>query len=148
LGLFKTALWDKIIRRLLLLGAHPMRKKLVGFGLISKMIGAALLIASSQVWSATAAITGAKISYLLNDSANYGYCMARLTINPSTVGLNCPADALVSLDCEGNFASKAATNNLFSAAQLAFVTGKSVRVTINDSQKINGFCVAKRLDVY
>lgn len=112
------------------------------------MVCGALLLASTQVWSATAAITDAKITYLLNDAANYGYCMVRLNKNPSTVGLNCPADPLVSLDCKGNFSTKAATGNLVSAAQLAFVAGKSVRITITDSQKINGFCVAKRLDVY
>ena len=116
--------------------------------LIAKLLCGSLLVASSQSWSATAAIVGAKVTYLLNDQSNYGYCMARLSINPSTVGLNCPADALVAFDCEGNFGSKAAANNLFSSAQLAFVANKSVRVTLNDSKKINGFCYVMRLDVY
>ena len=125
-----------------------MKKQPRGFALISSIACGALLVASSQAWSAVAAITDAKVLYLLNDSKNYGYCMARLSINPSTVGLNCPADPLVSMDCQGNFGSKTAANAIFSAAQLAFVANKTVRVTIDDSKKINGFCYVTRLDVY
>jgi len=125
-----------------------MNKKLSGLGLISTLVGGALLVASTHTWSATAAIVGAKVTYLLNDQKNYGYCMARLSIAPSTVGLNCPADPLVTMDCQGNFGSKTAANAIFSAAQLAFVANKTVRVTLDDSKKINGFCYVTRLDVY
>ena len=124
-----------------------MFNKLKLIGLISRIVCGALLVASSQTWSATAAIVGANVTYLLNDQTNYGYCMARLSINPSTVGLNCPADPLVAMDCEGNFGSKTAANAIFSAAQLAFVAEKRVRVTLDDSRKINGFCYVMRLDV-
>ena len=114
----------------------------------ARALGCMLLLASSQSWSLQAALDGAKVIYLLNHQTAYGYCMARLNKNPSEVGLACPDDPLVAFDCAGNFGSKTAANNIFSAAQLAFIADKSVRVTIDDSRKINGFCYVTRLDVY
>ena len=112
------------------------------------LVACLLMLMSSQSWSLQAALSGAKVTYLLNHQTSYGYCMARLNKKPSEVGLDCPADPLVAFDCEGNFGSKTAANNIFSAAQLAFIANKTVRVTIDDSRKINGFCYVTRLDVY
>ena len=42
---------------------------------------------------------------------------------------------------------KSVANSMFSTAQLAYVTGDSVRVEVDDSVKLNGFCFARRIDL-
>lgn len=79
---------------------------------------------------------------------NFGGCMVALSEAPSDHGLDCPADKhWVTFSCSGTHASKASTMRLFDAAQMAFATGRAVRVWVDDSRTHNGFCFVTRIDV-
>lgn len=79
---------------------------------------------------------------------NFGGCMVALSETPSDHGLNCPVDKnWVTFSCSGAHASKASAMRMLDAAQLAFVTGRSVRVWVDDSRTHNGFCFVTRIDV-
>ena len=79
---------------------------------------------------------------------NFGGCMVALSEAPSDHGLNCPADKQwVTFSCSGTHASKASAMRMLDSAQLAFVTGRPVRVWVDDSRTHNGFCFVTRIDV-
>ena len=79
--------------------------------------------------------------------------MARLSGGAGTIsdlGYDCPSDPMITFDCKAvlpdTVKSDAARN--FSAAQLAMVSGSEIRVHIDDTKKINGFCFSRRVDVF
>ena len=83
----------------------------------------------------------------------YSGCMARLTRNQgfpnaafSAAGCSIGGDTYVSFDCEGYLGSKSASLANFSAAQLAFVTGKAVYIGVS-GDKISGFCVVDQIRI-
>jgi hypothetical protein len=80
-------------------------------------------------------------------SAKFGGCMAYLSVSPQESGLNCPAGRWVTMSCSGDLTSKSNAMRLFDSAQLAFVTNKTVSVTVDDAKKHNGWCFAARIDV-
>ena len=82
---------------------------------------------------------------ILTDETDYGTCMVELADNVSTSGANCK-QKWVTFACDGTFGSKTSAANKLSAAQLAFVTGGSVKVYVDDSKKISGYCWATRVD--
>ena len=78
----------------------------------------------------------------------YGGCMVALSVAPSDEGLNCPAGRKwVTFSCNGTHTAKSNAMRMLDAAQLAFVTGKSVRVWVDDARKHNGYCFVERIDV-
>ena len=90
---------------------------------------------------------------VLQDATNYGGCMARLSGGNGTLtdlGYSCPADPMVTFDCKGVLPDSSKSDGLrnFSAAQLALVSGSTVRLVIDDTKKINGFCYSRRIDVF
>jgi hypothetical protein len=114
------------------------------------IVMAAVLVASQSAFAKKDFVKATAIIGLLQSSSvtppTYGWCMARLSKNLQSEGFNCPADPLVTFDCEGLFGNKAANTVLFSSAQLAFVTGGLVNVVVDDKVKIDGFCTVSRLD--
>ena len=79
---------------------------------------------------------------------NFGGCMVALSEAPSDHGLNCPAGkSWVTFSCSGTHAGKASAMRMLDSAQLAFVTGRPVRVWVDDSRTHNGFCFVTRIDV-
>ena len=76
--------------------------------------------------------------------------MLKVSPGPDNFFAGCKP-AFVSLGCDGTLGvSKASGNQLFSAAQLAFVMGKTVVLTINDENSPTtsyGYCLADRVDV-
>lgn len=79
---------------------------------------------------------------------NFGGCMVALSEAPSDHGLSCPADKhWVTFSCSGTHASKASAMRMLDSAQMAFVTGRPVRVWVDDSRTHNGFCFVTRIDV-
>lgn len=108
------------------------------------LIGA--LLASGETYAATAFIGGAKINRLMAHHEKFGLCMAQL--NKKNNSLSC--SEWVTFDCNGEFDgnSKTAANNMFNLAQLALVTGKTVRVAVDDTKKINGQCFATRIEAF
>lgn len=81
-----------------------------------------------------------------------GGCTAGLDKNLGTqVATLVPGcTAAVVFDCNGEtgVVTKAQARDAFSNAQLALVTGKKVRLTVDNEKKINGNCLATRLDVF
>ena len=91
----------------------------------------------------------------LQDPVNYGGCMARISPGPAAINaygggtLNCPGDVFVSFDClnSSETGSKSTNTGLFETAQLAYVTDALVNIVVDDSIKLNGFCLARRIDL-
>ena len=72
---------------------------------------------------------------------------AALAVSPSDSGLNCPVGKWVTFSCTGELTSKSSAMRLYDSAQLAFVTGRTVRIWVDDTKKHNGYCFASRIDV-
>ena len=97
----------------------------------------------------------ATVTTTLQDSANYGGCMVRLDPGPATYtssdggNLNCPGDTFVTFDCLNTSGQvvKSTANALYQTALLAHISNKKVDVIVDDSVKINGFCLARRIDL-
>lgn len=78
----------------------------------------------------------------------FGGCMVQLDRSPMEEGLACPEGAWVTFSCTGpHAASKSAAMRMLDSAQLAFVTGRRVRVWVDDARTHNGFCFVSRIDV-
>ena len=78
----------------------------------------------------------------------FGGCMAALDVAPSESGLDCPAgNKWVTFSCAGEHTTKADALRMYDSAQLAFITGRRVRVWVDDTRKHNGFCFVTRIDV-
>ena len=76
----------------------------------------------------------------------YGGCMVFTSATfPAT--LNCPAN-WISFGCDGTFAAKDAASLMYDQAQLAWATKRWASIFIDDSKKINGYCVANRIDLW
>ena len=90
----------------------------------------------------------ANITRTLAAADRFGGCMAALDVAPSDSGLNCPVGSRwVTFSCTGEHATKADAMRMFDSAQLAFVTGRRVRVWVDDTRKHNGHCFVSRIDV-
>ena len=116
----------------------------------SPILLAALCLSISMSTNALRATTGqdVTITSVQTHATLYGGCFARLDITQSELGLDCDF-AAVAFDClsTSGALSRSSSERNFSQAQLAFVTGNPVQVFINDAVKLNGLCLAERLDV-
>ena len=82
-----------------------------------------------------------------NGNVMFGGCMVELDVSPSTK-LNCRTDgSWVTLSCSGSYAARSDAMRMLDSAQLAFVSGRRVRVYVDDTKKLNGWCFAYRVDV-
>ena len=112
---------------------------------------AALGILTAPLAPSTAAVQSFEATVTRTLSAadgNFGGCMVALSEAPSDHGLNCPANKhWVTFSCAGTHASKASAMRMLDSAQLAFATGRPVRVWVDDSRTHNGFCFVTRIDV-
>ena len=109
--------------------------KVLAFGMLFSWSGMGLAALEGHV---------TKIDRLLSDNEYYGGCMVFTSVQPS---INCPAKWF-SLDCDGNFNSKDTSRRMWDTAQLALAMDSVVDVYINDSKKLNGYCVVDRLLVH
>lgn len=79
---------------------------------------------------------------------SFGGCMVALDVMPSDHGLACPVDSnWVTFSCTGEHATTSDASRMYDSAQLAFVTGRRVRVWVDDTRKHNGHCFVSRIDV-
>jgi hypothetical protein len=89
-----------------------------------------------------------RITRTLAAADAFGGCMAALDVPPSDSGLNCPVGGRwVTFSCTGVHATKADALRMFDSAQLAFITGRRVRVWVDDTRKHKGHCFVSRIDV-
>ena len=78
----------------------------------------------------------------------FGGCMVALSVSPGDDGrLDCPTSKWVTFSCTGIHTSKSSALRMYDSAQLAFVTGREVRVWVDDTKKHNGHCFVSRIDV-
>ena len=78
---------------------------------------------------------------------NFGGCMVALSVSPSDKGLDCPTSKWVTFSCSGVHTSKSNALRMYDSALLAFATGRTVRVWVDDTRKHNGHCFVSRIDV-
>ena len=76
----------------------------------------------------------------------FGGCMVELDVSPSTK-LDCPDGNWVTLSCSGRYAARSDAMRMLDSAQLAFVSGRRVRVYLDDERTDDGWCFAYRVDV-
>ena len=125
--------------------------------LAGKSIAAALALAVSFGANSEVGESGSvTVTSTLQDPTNYGGCMVRISPGPGeilgyTTGapLNCPGDVFISFDClnSSGQTSKTTALQMFQTAQLAYVSGEKVNVIVDDNVKLNGFCLARRIDL-
>ena len=85
---------------------------------------------------------------LATEDGRLGGCMAWLSQKPYDLGLAChQGNNWVTLDCAGEYLSKAAAQRLFDAAQAAQVGERNVMVIVDDSRTHGQFCLAYRIDL-
>ena len=94
----------------------------------------------------TAQVTAEVRKTLTMSDDRYGGCMVALSVSPSDKGLDCPAK-WVTFSCTGTHTSKSNALRMYDSAQLAFVTGRTVLVWVDDTKKHNGHCFVDRIDV-
>lgn len=85
-----------------------------------------------------------KIKRILVSDVNFSGCMVLLDKN---IGNSCPS-RWVSLDCKGLFNSKNKElgKQKLATAIAAAHNNKTVTLYANNSHKVNGYCVARRID--
>ena len=76
-----------------------------------------------------------------------GGCMVKLAKAPAEVGLVCDGP-WVHFSCDGSINSQSEGYQKLEAAQLALVTGSSIKIKIDDDEGkiIDGHCYASRID--
>lgn len=119
------------------------------------LVTLALASASLNVFGAIGESGPVSVISTLQDPVNYGGCMARISPGPASIpaasggNLDCPGDVFISFDClnSSGQTSKSVASAMFSTAQLAYVSGAPVNVVVDDSVKLNGFCLARRIDL-
>ena len=104
-----------------------------------------LLLISTTSFGVTRVLTTTVLS-TLSDATYYGGCMASLADRPDSVGLDCNG-AWAAFSCTGDFAGKDAANRNFEMAQIAYLTGRRVRVYMDDTKRHNGYCFGRRIDL-
>lgn len=86
---------------------------------------------------------------------SFGGCMMKISpinaINdqagiPPGIGAGQCSTGFLSLDCDGNHISSKKSNAQLTAAQLAYVSGKTIYVVVDSSKKNNSYCLATRID--
>ena len=111
------------------------------------VLAVALVATPMPLTQATPVSIEARITRTLAAAEAFGGCMAALDVSPSDSGLNCPVGKWVTFSCTGEHTSKADALRMFDSAQLAFITGRRVRVWVDDTRKHNSHCFVSRIDV-
>jgi hypothetical protein len=111
------------------------------------MMAATLLLASATGMAETGSVTGNVTRVMIDGTGNYGGCMAKISVPPSSKLPSC-GPSWVTFSCTGNFAvTTVQAYRLFDQAQMALAANKQVVVYFRDDQKHNGYCFAFRVDV-
>lgn len=108
---------------------------------------AASVLLTVPVQAATAEVVAEVRRTLTVADDRFGGCMVALSVSPSEEGLDCPTSKWVTFSCTGTHTSKSNALRMYDSAQLAFVTGREVRVWVDDTKKHNGHCFVSRIDV-
>ena len=120
-------------------------RRLIKFVAVSLSMSALLTMPAQ----ATTAQVEAEVTRTLTMSDDrFGGCMVALSVSPSDKGLDCRPDSKwVTFSCTGTYTSKSNALRMYDSAQLAFVTGRTVLVWVDDTKKHNEHCFVDRIDV-
>ena len=84
---------------------------------------------------------------LTTTDEKFGGCMVWLSVSPTDEGLSCGNGNWVTFSCSGEHTSKSSALRMFDSAQMAFVMGRTVSVTVDDEKKHDSRCFVSRIDV-
>lgn len=119
----------------------------VALAAIVALVSTPLMAAETMIRDATVTRT------LASEDSRFGGCSARLDKTGAEVAtaagqsVACP-NLWVTFSCSGEHTSKSNALRMFDSAQMALALGLKVDVMVDDSKKHNGFCLAKRIDVW
>ena len=106
-----------------------------------------LLVGPVTAFATTLQLDAKVTRTLAADEQKFGGCMAYLTVSPAGEGLDCNTGNWVTFSCSGVHVTKSSALRMFDSAQMAFLMDRTVRVTVDDSRKHNGWCLVERIDV-
>ncbi len=116
-------------------------------GVVGAVAGVVMLgaggVSAGAVW-----ISGVKVVQTLSDAGAYGDCMAHMSKPISDYISGCPGNGWVTFSCDGTYNSKDAGQRKFESAQLALALGYRVTLLVDNTKKHNGYCYARRIDIY
>lgn len=108
------------------------------------VLGAALV--STPALAGIAVINGTVDRVMIDNTGNFGGCMAKLSVDPQSALPAC-GPTWVSFSCTGDFADQVSAYRSLDQAQLALATNKRVMVVIDDGRRQNGYCFVTRIDI-
>ena len=110
---------------------------------IKAALGAIALVTSANLHAAVVPFDTTVVRTLISE--NYGECMFQPGTPPSSKGLGC-RDQWITADCGGVLGgSKSLGKSKFDTILLSELTGGTVRVRVDDSKVINGFCFLEQV---
>ena len=118
------------------------------------LVGACLVFWGFNALAAQATVAGTSVGTIIvtaekdgQGNATFGGCMLNLNQSiAAATGLSC-AGNWVSLSCSGDFNSRSEASQLLNIAQMAKALEKNIDVRVDDTEKHNGYCVAKRIQL-
>ncbi len=114
-----------------------------------KKIAASFAVCAAMLASVASADTvsvSAKVKKILASETNFGGCMVELTVSPQNQLPACNAN-WVTLSCDGTHVPQTTARRLLDQAQISYALDKVMTVFIDDSRRINGYCLAFRIDL-
>ena len=107
------------------------------------------LLFAPPTLSATKTIRSPVYGILTGDSL--GGCAIQIGAIPNSTGLSCRSGdrSWLTLDCAGYFGKgRVIAHNNLDTARTALLTDSRLTITIDDSQKVGGFCYASTLILF
>ena len=106
----------------------------------------ASLVAAPAMAARNTWVTGKVISTVVSEDAKFGGCLVKLD-TPYQDQVPACENAWLSFDCAGLFTEKSSGARRLDAAILSAAMGIPIRARISGSRKVDGWCVADRVDV-
>lgn len=115
-------------------------------GCVKGLVAAGLLFSTVVALADTASIRG-PVLRLLTAEEDFGGCMVLLEgADPASELPECRAN-WVTLDCNNNYLSANTSKRLFEQIQISYALGKEAIVYVDDARRVNGYCLAYRVDL-
>ena len=114
---------------------------------VKSSIAVLFMVVSTSALSASSTFIS-KVERVLLDDSDFAGCMVLLRPFPASELPNC-APNWATLDCLKLFPESTGSiaSNKLAQAQLALVTGRTVKLRVTDTRIANGYCFAQRIDV-
>ena len=128
-------------------GSPDKRRKEHTMRFVKLSIAALFMVASASAMSASSTVVS-KVERVLLDASDFAGCMVLLRPFPASELPNCAAN-WATLECLKEFPESTGSiaSNKLAQAQLALVTGRSVKMRVTDTRIAHGYCFAHRIDV-